>query len=57
MADLKHVYRACSLNAAELAIGHLEAKWGDTYPLLLKSWRNKRITYLLILRAKKLSIK
>ena len=41
MADLKPVYRASSLNAAETALDALEAKWGDTYPIVIKSWRNK----------------
>jgi transposase-like protein len=30
MADLKPVYRATSLNAAELALDQLEVKWADT---------------------------
>ena len=41
MADLKPVYRASSLTAAETALDALEAKWGDTYPIVIKSWRNK----------------
>ncbi len=41
MADLKPVYRASSLNAAETALDALEAKWGDTYPIVIKSWRSK----------------
>jgi transposase-like protein len=41
MADLKSVYRATSLNAAESALDRLEAKWGGTYPLVIKSWRTK----------------
>lgn len=38
MADLKPVYRATSLEAAEVA---LDAKWGEIYPIVLKSWRSK----------------
>jgi len=41
MADLKPVYRASSKEAAETALDELEAKWGDTYPIVIKSWRNK----------------
>jgi len=41
MADLEPVYQATSLDAAELALDQLEAKWGDTYPLVIKYWRDK----------------
>ena len=41
MEDLKPVYRASSLNAAETALDALEAKWGDIYPIVIKSWRSK----------------
>jgi len=41
MVDLKPVYRASRLDAAEAALDSLEAKWGDTYPIVIKSWRNK----------------
>ena len=41
MADLKCVYRAATLNAAETALDDLEAKWGDKYPMVIKSWRSK----------------
>ena len=41
MADLKCVYKAATLNAAEQALDELEAKWGDKYPLVIKSWRTK----------------
>jgi len=41
MADLKCVYKAATLNAAELALDELEAKWGDKYPMVIKSWRTK----------------
>lgn len=39
MADLKPVYRAPTLEAAEAALDRLEEKWGNTYPIVLKSWR------------------
>lgn len=41
MADLKSVYKAATLNAAELALDELEAKWGEKYPMVIKSWREK----------------
>ena len=44
MADLKGVYKAATLNAAEAALDELEAKWGDKYPMVIKSWRDKWLT-------------
>lgn len=41
MADLKCVYKAVTPNAAEIALDELEAKWGDKYPIVIKSWRSK----------------
>jgi len=41
MKDLKPVYRASSQDAAETALDALEEKWGDTYPIVIKSWRGK----------------
>ena len=41
MADLKLVYRAATKEGAELALDELDAKWGDAYPLVINSWRNK----------------
>lgn len=41
MADLKPVYRAVSKEAAEMALDRLESKWGQQYPIVLRSWRNK----------------
>lgn len=41
MADLKCVYKAPTLNAAEIALDELEAKWGGKYPVVIKSWRSK----------------
>ena len=41
MKDLKPVYRAASKEAAEIALDKLEEKWGDTYPIVIKSWRRK----------------
>lgn len=41
MADLKPVYRASSKENGEIALDQLEAKWGDAYPIVIKSWRKK----------------
>jgi putative transposase len=41
MADLKCVYKAATQNAAEQSLDELEAKWGQQYPLVIKSWRSK----------------
>jgi putative transposase len=41
MDDLKPVYRASSKEAAETALDDLAEKWGDTYPIVIKSWRQK----------------
>lgn len=41
MADLKPVYRAVSKEAAEAELARLETKWGQQYPIVLRSWRNK----------------
>ena len=41
MVDLKRVYRATSKDAAEQALDELEARWGDLYPIVIKSWRSK----------------
>lgn len=44
MVDLKRVYRATSKDAAEQALDELEARRGDLYPIVIKSWRTKWIT-------------
>jgi len=41
MRDLKPVYRAPTLDAAESALDDLELNWGERYPIVIKSWRNK----------------
>lgn len=41
MRDLKPVYRAVNKDAAETALDELEATWGEKYPKVLESWRNK----------------
>jgi len=37
--DLKPVYQASNLTEAELAMDRFEEKWGEKYPLVIKSWR------------------
>lgn len=39
--DLKPVYGALSKEAAETELDRLEEKWGDKYPIVIQSWRNK----------------
>ena len=40
MADLKKVYKAPTKSAAEEALLELEQKWGEKYPMVVKSWIN-----------------
>ena len=40
MRDLKTVYQAVSKESAEDALDRLDAKWGEPYPIVIKSWRN-----------------
>ena len=40
MADLKRVYKASSKDLAETELEILAGKWNDTYPIVIKSWRN-----------------
>ncbi len=40
MRDLKLVYQAVSKDAAESALEDLDAKWGEQYPIVIKSWRD-----------------
>lgn len=40
MADLKPVYKADTLEQAELRMDDLEAKWGKKYEKVIESWRN-----------------
>ena len=41
MADLKPVYKALTIDAAETALDELEDKWGNKYPIVIRSWRKK----------------
>lgn len=40
IADLKLVYRAETLDLAELNLDRLDDKWGKKYPIVIRSWRN-----------------
>lgn len=40
MVDLKKVYQAINLEQAEYNFLLLEEKWGNKYPMVIKSWRN-----------------
>ena len=40
LKDLKRVYGAVSKDAAETEMDNLEAKWGERYPIVIKSWRD-----------------
>ena len=40
MVDLKTVYQAETKNLAEYNLLRLEEKWGDKYPMVIKSWQN-----------------
>lgn len=39
MTDLKAIYKADTRALAELQLDHLQANWGDKYPLVLDSWQ------------------
>jgi len=41
MKDLKKIYQAISKEQAETELDRLEEKWGNKYPIVIKSWRNK----------------
>ena len=40
MADLKKVYQALTLEAAEFAFEEFKDKWGKKYPIIISSWEN-----------------
>lgn len=37
--DMKNIYGAPTIEAAELALNQLEEKWGKKYPAAIRSWR------------------
>jgi len=38
-ADLRTIYAASTLEAAEEALDAFEAKWGEAYPMVVRTWR------------------
>ena len=38
-ADMREIYSAATVEAAELALDNLDKKWGQKYPMSIKSWR------------------
>jgi len=40
MKDLKDVYKAVNEEVALNALGELESKWGDKYPIVIQSWND-----------------
>ena len=40
LRDLKQVYAAVNLETAEDELDNLELKWGEDYPIVIKSWRD-----------------
>ena len=40
LKDLKKVYQASKLDSAVKKLDELEQKWGEKYPVIIKSWRN-----------------
>ncbi len=38
--DMRPIYTAPTVEAAELALDALERKWGHRYPMSISSWRN-----------------
>lgn len=39
LKDLKLVYGAVSKESAEIELDNLESKWGEQYPIVIRSWR------------------
>jgi len=40
-AALKPVYRAVNADAAETALAAFDEKWGQKYPMIAASWRQR----------------
>ena len=45
MKDLELVYQAVSKEQAEMELDNLELKWGEDYPIVIKSWRDNWSQY------------
>lgn len=43
IADLKKVYQALTIEAAELAFSAFKEKWGKRHPIIIRSWENNWI--------------
>ena len=43
MRDLKHVYGAVNKESAATGLLNLEEKWGEKYPIVIKSWRGCKL--------------
>lgn len=39
MTDLKTIYKAGTKDLAEYNLSKLEEKWGNKYPMVIKSWQ------------------
>ncbi|MDE8698104.1 transposase, partial [Bacteroides cellulosilyticus] len=48
LKDLKRVYGAVSKDAAETELLDLDQKWGEKYPIVIKSWQDKVVDNLRI---------
>lgn len=42
LADLKLVYQAVTLEKAETELSNLDSKWGEKYPIVIRSWLDNR---------------
>lgn len=40
LKDLKKVYQASKLDSAEKKLDELDQKWGEKYPVIIRSWRS-----------------
>ena len=40
LKDLKKVYQAVNKDTAESMLDNLDMKWGEQYPIVIKSWRD-----------------
>ncbi len=40
LADQKLVYQAATLEKAETELSNLDSKWGEKYPIVIRSWRD-----------------
>jgi transposase-like protein len=60
IADLKRVYKAANRDEGALALDAFEARWGKSYPAVVRSWRlnwEKLTTFLAYPEARSVSTK